>query len=189
MILSRSAYIQPDIKYEILLDITSSRYSLQKVMADRYRQFTLVLLTLGCLLVPMAAVKAEPNPPTDVSPTPIDLPGVCAFPVQLLLTGKGKQINLPGNRVIFTSPGLKVTVINLNNSKQTDFVITGALKNQVNPDGSVTTTATGRNLLSDPIAGFVVSSGVFNFTFDATGNLTQPLNGNGQLTEVCPIIQ
>lgn len=144
----------------------------------------------------MTQLKAQPNggPPSPVDPEPIDLPAGdprwCQFPVRLLLTGKGKQINLPGNRVFFTSPGLKATVINLSNSKQVNLVITGAIKNQTNSDGSVTTTATGRNLLGDPVAGFVLSEGVFNYTFAANGTtLLQPLNGKGKLTPVCPLIQ
>lgn len=166
-------------------------------MTDRYRQFSLALLTLGCLLAPIPDLKAQPNgnPPANVDPTTaIDLPGGdprwCQFPVKIFLTGKGKQINLPGGRTIFTSPGLKGTVINTTNSKQANFVITGAFHvPPPNADGTQTTIVTGRNLLGDPVAGFVIASGSFRFTLDGAGNATEPLNGNGNLTKVCPLIQ
>jgi hypothetical protein len=37
----------------------------------------------------------------------------------------------------------------------------------------------------DPEAGFVVAVGNYSFTFDAEGNLTEPLSGKGQLIDVC----
>jgi hypothetical protein len=55
-------------------------------------------------------------------------------------------------------------------------------------NGDVVTLATGRNLLGDPVAGFVLSIGNFSFVFDASGNLIQPLMGQGQLINVCKLI-
>ena len=78
-------------------------------MASTYRQFSLAFLTIGCFLAPMTKAKAQPNPPTDATTELLLRAGNpngfgCQFPVRLLLTGKGKQINLPGNRILFTSP-------------------------------------------------------------------------------------
>jgi hypothetical protein len=52
-------------------------------------------------------------------------------------------------------------------------------------NGDVVTVSTGRSILGDPEAGFVVAIGNFSFVFDKKGNLVQPLEGEGQLIDVC----
>jgi hypothetical protein len=53
--------------------------------------------------------------------------GECAFPFRLELNGKADTITLPGGRFIFTSPGLKATLTNLNTpTKSVTLNITGA---------------------------------------------------------------
>jgi hypothetical protein len=47
---------------------------------------------------------------------------------------------------------------------------------------------TGLNLLGDPDAGFVLAKGNFSFVFDKDGVLIQPLEGEGQLTDVCELL-
>lgn len=136
---------------------------------------------------------ATPNSPEEVNLKFVinvgDLPASCAFPVQVLATGKSKTIKLPGNRFIFTSPGLKATLTNLADpSKQVTLNITGAFHQRTEPDGSVVTVVTGRNFLTDPFAGVVLAVGHFSYVFDADGNLIQPLAGQGQLTNVCALI-
>ena len=54
-------------------------------------------------------------------------------------------------------------------------------------DSSVTE-STGRSLLFDPQAGFVLAIGNFSYVFDAGGNLIQPLEGLGQLIDACAMI-
>ena len=66
--------------------------------------------------------------------------------------------------------------------------ITGAFHQSTDQNGNVTTVATGRNLLGDPEAGFVLAIGDFSFVFDSNGNLIQPLTGQGQLIDVCSLI-
>jgi hypothetical protein len=51
-------------------------------------------------------------PPTDASGT-FEVSGLCAFDVRFDVTGKGSTIALPGGGFIFTSPGLTVTLTNL----------------------------------------------------------------------------
>ncbi len=132
--------------------------------------------------------------PHDASVTygPEDLdgfPGLCSFPMQLELSGKGKEITLPDGRRIITSPGLDVTITNLDNGEQTTFNITGSFHETTNPEnGEVTTLVRGRNLLFDPEAGTVIAIGNFSFVFDAEGNLVQPLEGKGQLIDVCALL-
>ena len=47
------------------------------------------------------------------------------------------------------------------------------------------TEVTGRNLLGDPEAGFVIAIGNFSYVFNEKGKLVQPLTGEGQLIDVC----
>ena len=134
--------------------------------------------------------------PTPVDETPIDLPagavfGNCDFPISLEYSGKAKTIELPGDRFIITSPGLKVTLTNLadpENPVQVRLNITGAFHRTILENGDVVTVVTGRNLLGDPEAGFVLAKGRFSYVFDADGNLIQPLSGKGTLTDVCTLI-
>jgi len=154
------------------------------------KMFSSVLAVLALGLAFGRLSVAAPNPPEDVDQT-ITIPagGVCAFGVEILLTGKAKTIDLPGDRFIFTSPGLNATLTNLDDpSKQVTLNITGAFHQTTKQDGSVVTVSTGRSLLFDPQAGFVLAIGNFSFVFDADGNLIQPLEGQGQLIDACALI-
>ncbi len=158
----------------------------------------IVMMMVGVLLalvmaVPMAFAQGNGGAPAPVDETPIILePGAvfgnCDFPIRLEYSGKAKTIDLPGDRFIFTSPGLKATLTNLDNGNQVTLNITGALHQTTLENGDVETVATGRNLLGDPEAGFVLAKGRFSFVFDAQGNLVQPLSGKGQLTDVCGLL-
>jgi hypothetical protein len=66
--------------------------------------------------------------------------------------------------------------------------ITGTFHQSTDSNGDKVTVVTGRSLLGDPDAGFVLAIGSFSFKFDAAGNLVQPLAGTGQLIKVCPLI-
>jgi len=113
----------------------------------------LVLLALGVAFGQPAT--ANPNPPTVVDfsidlPADFAAPGQCAFPFRLSLNGKGKTIVLPGGRFIFTSPGLDVTVTNLDEpSKQVTLNVTGAFHQTTRANGDIVTVVTGRNFLTD----------------------------------------
>jgi hypothetical protein len=52
----------------------------------------------------------------------------------------------------------------------------------------VVTVVTGRNLLFDPFAGFVLAIGRFSYAFDAEGILIQPLEGIGRLIDICELL-
>ena len=118
--------------------------------------------------------------------------GSCDFPLHLDLSGKGKEITQPDGSRIFTSPGLHVTATNETTGEQASFSITGAFHETTDPvTRDVTTKVTGRNLLSDPDAGYVLLSGNFSFVFDAEGNLIQSFedtDGNGQVIDVCELL-
>jgi hypothetical protein len=126
---------------------------------------------------------ADPNPP---------LPGHCSFPIQLDLSGKGKVITQPDGSAIITSPGLFVTVTNLDSPEnQVTLNITGTFHQTTAANGDVTTRITGRNLPFDPDAGINLTIGNFSFVFDAEGNLLQSFedtDGNGQVIDVCALL-
>lgn len=157
-----------------------------------------VLMVVGAvvaLVVAAPMVLAQPNggAPGDASGTivvnPGDYPGSCEFPFSLDLSGKGKTIELPNGGFIFTSPGLDVTVTNLDEPEnQATFNITGSVHQSTLENGNVETVMTGRNFAIDPVAGTTVVIGRFSFVFDAEGNLVQPQTGNGQRIDVCDVL-
>src|SRR5215203_1664970 len=125
---------------------------------------------------------------------PGDFPGTCSFPVLVEASGEIKTIELPNGTTLFVFPGLEATLTNtLPGGTSETYSVTGA--NRVLPpdeDDIQVTEVTGRNLLIDPDAGFVVASGNFSFAFDTQGTpeteddvLVQPLEGEGQLIDVC----
>jgi hypothetical protein len=160
------------------------------------RAIVLALSIILALTMAAPTVLAQGNggAPEDVSGTfppefIAQFPGACSFPMQLELSGKGKTIELPDGRRILTSPGLHVTITNLDNGEQATFNITGTFHETTNLEtGEVTTRVTGRNLLFDPEAGTVIAIGNFSFVFDAEGNLVQPLEGKGRLIDVCALL-
>jgi hypothetical protein len=166
-------------------------------MRERLSVVVFTVLSILCIvaLEPAYAQKIGGGPPIDASASQ-DFPaggignsGECAFPVRIETKGKGGAITLPGGRFIFTSPGLKATLTNLNDpTKSVTLNITGAQHQATDQNGDIVTIATGRNLLGDPDAGFVLAIGSFSFKFDASDNLVQPLAGTGQLIKVCSLI-
>ena len=156
-----------------------------------------ILLALA-VATPMVFAQPNGTPPQPVDETSFELPplgdpnaiaAACEFPVRVQFSGKAKTIELPGDRTIFTSPGLNVTLTNVDEPEnQVTLNVTGALHQTVLENGDVVTVATGRNLLGDPEAGFVLAKGRFSFVFDAEGNLIQPLSGKGKLIDVCELL-
>jgi hypothetical protein len=141
---------------------------------------------------PIALVGAQ-GPPTDVEATfTASEMGLvlCEFDVGFELSGKAKTIDLSGGRMIITSPGLSVTLTNLNSPEnQVTLSITGAFHNTELNNGNVQTVYTGRNLFFDPLEGFVLLIGKFTGVADASTNtLVQPLEGNGQKIDACGLL-
>jgi hypothetical protein len=137
------------------------------------------------------AAQNNGGPPEDASDHEIFPAGqFCVFGIDYQTVGKGKTITLPGDRTIFTSPGLHVTLTNLSDtSKQVTFNITGAFHQTIESNHNVVTVVTGRNLLGDPVQGLVLAIGHFSYIFDATGHLIQSLQGKGQLVPVCTLLE
>jgi hypothetical protein len=145
----------------------------------------LVILSIG------RPSLAAPNPPEEISFTVVLPAGVaCSFDVEASITGKSKVIDLPGERFILTAPNLFVTLTNLEDpSKQVTLNATGSFEETINPDGSIVTVSRGRSVLTDPVtAGLVLVIGKFSFVTDAEGNIIQPLEGQGQIIDICQMI-
>jgi hypothetical protein len=152
----------------------------------------LILAALGPPATELArAGSGRGSPPVPVSGSFIvpggSVPG-CDFDVEVSSSGLAGKIDLPGNRFIFTAPQLTATLTNLQNGRSVTLSITGAFHQSTDQNGDIITVATGRNLLGDPVAGFVLAIGDFSFVFDSNGNLIQPLTGQGQLIDVCGLI-
>ncbi len=148
-----------------------------------HRTTLMVCVLAGALALAVALVAAK-----DVSaapPEPVDdtftVEEVCAFPVTLEVSGKGKVIELPGDRVLGLSPDLRVTLTNEDDpANQVTYVITGAFHITTLADGTQVVVATGRNLLFDP-SGMFLTIGRFTFVPD-TGMLA---TGKGRMIDVC----
>src|ERR687890_2050168 len=103
----------------------------------------IVLLMVGILsalvvAAPMVYAQSDNGgAPEDASGTivvnPGDYPGSCEFPFSLDFSGKAKTIELPNGGFIFTSPGLDVTITNLDTPEnQATFNITGSFHQTTN---------------------------------------------------------
>jgi hypothetical protein len=127
--------------------------------------------------------------PEDVSAgfdVPFCLPD---FVVHVELRGKGKTIELPGEREILTSPGLKATLTNVETEKQVTLTITGATHQTTRANGDVESVVTGNNIVVDPRTNlFVLTRGRFTFVLDEEGNVIQELSGDGQVTDICELL-
>jgi hypothetical protein len=158
------------------------------------RMLVLAAVLLG-LVVGAGPVAAAPVQPVafDFTTDPGD---VCAFPVHVVATGKGKEIDLPGDRTILPAPGLKVTFTNTTTGKSVSYVITGATHNQTLANGDVVSTVTGRNTLINSRRfqqsvrpGIFLVVGTFRFELDAAGNEVHVFSGTGQVTDVCALLK
>jgi hypothetical protein len=137
------------------------------------------------------AASVNGGAPTDVASDAV-VPGLCAFDVRIQTSGKSKML-LVGQQqsiMLFTSPALEVTLTNVSSpSKQATLSITGAFHVTTDAAGNSVYTVTGRNLLFDPFAGFVLAEGVFSYTIGADGvTLVQPLSGMGQTKDICALL-
>ncbi|HEX9229331.1 MAG TPA: hypothetical protein VF885_22255 [Arthrobacter sp.] len=142
----------------------------------------------------LAAAGAGPAVAAAV-PTPIDVtftdpcPG---FDATLHATGKGGTIVLPGDRLTFTGPNLRVTVTGPT-GKSVSYVITGATHVQILPDDGQAVTATGRNLIRVPEAnghdaGLFLTVGTVSWTLNPDGSENTLFSGKGKVTDVCALV-
>jgi hypothetical protein len=156
-----------------------------------WRKLAVLVGALMALSLLAFAGIASAAPPEPVDTTPFTVPeGIaCDFPLQAELSGKSNVKELPGGRTLSTSPGLRVTLTNLEEpTNQVSYVITGSFLIRELDDGNEFVVARGRNIVFGPNVGMFLTIGRFTFVaFDADGTplaLTQP-EDNGRLIDVC----
>ncbi len=151
----------------------------------RRKLAVLVAGALMALLMLAFATTASAAPPEPVDFTDT-IVGVCEFPVFAEVSGKSKFIDLSGERAISTSPGLRVTLTNVEEqANQVTYVITGAFHFNELANGSEVLVATGRNLLFDPSFGMLLTIGRFTQVFDPQTGTPTPPTGKGRVIDVC----
>jgi hypothetical protein len=155
----------------------------------RKKLAVLVVGALMALLLLAFAATASAAPPEPVDTTPFLVEDICPFPMEAQLSGKSKVKELPGGRILSTSPGLRVTLTNHEEpTNQVSYVITGSFLETERPDGNLFVVARGRYVVFGPEVGMFLTTGRFTFiAFDADGTplaLTRP-TGNGRIVDVC----
>ena len=176
------------------------------------RAIVIALSVILALVVAAPTVLAqEEGPPNGGAPEVVDQPFVwhakdpaappndfasvgCDFPLLLEPSGKAKTIELPDGGFIMTSPGLYVTVTNVETPEnQVTFNVTGSIRGTPRPDDPniVDYVITGRNLAFDP-AGVFLNIGRFTYTLDqsvpADPKIVEPQEGKGQAIDVCELL-
>jgi hypothetical protein len=113
---------------------------------------------------------------------------LCPFALEVILTGKLKTIELPGDRLVATGPGLHTTMTNLDEPSQHATLSTaGTAHVTTQQGGSTVVVYTGRNVLFDEQEGaLVLVIGTFTQILDAAGH--QTFEGQGQLVNACELI-
>jgi len=117
----------------------------------------------------------------------------CDFQTRFEVAGKEKTIVLPDGSFIVTSPGLYVTVTNVDTGEALTFNATGSTHGTPRPDGSgiVDYVITGRNVALDPF-GVFLNKGRFTYTLDESDpnniKIVTPQEGKGQAIDVCALL-
>lgn len=162
---------------------------------------TAVLASIFAAAAPAAAAPSgPPHPPLQTEYIFHCGQAAGGFDIEATVTGRVKDIVIPGDRVISVAPNLNVTLTN-DAGKTVSYVITGASHIQFVPTAtdpdSVEFKSTGRNLLSfadtdqagEDVSGVVLVSG--NFNFAVTGDFQTEIrrySGPGTVIDVCAVL-
>ena len=153
-------------------------------------------LVLAALSLPAAQLQAQGR---GSPPTPIDftqtLSGFCNFDIFAQVTGKAGVISLPDGGFIFTAPATRVTMTNLSDpTKSVTLSLTGSAEIGPVQNGTITEIFRGRNIVAfGPFAPspnqLLFLIGNWTVVIDAnTGHVLQGPTGNGQMTDVCGLL-
>ena len=149
-------------------------------MTQRTRTIPLLVLS-AALLAPMSSATAEPPTPVDSTPQVFAAGEACSFAISVVSRGKGGYIELSNNPHFFAiapSPGLKITVTNLDDPTNTVTVnATGAFRYVSLPDGGTEIRAGGHNL-------FYGLPGIGATALATTGPVTVSISADGVPTSV-----
>ena len=157
------------------------------------RQPVALLFVLGLAVTPRAVAAQSANgvaPEAFTQEVIFEAGEACQRPTSLVIEGTIKEINA-GDKTIIIGPRARATVTNLSNpSNPVTLNIPGSFHVQEQPDRSVLYQVDGRNLLWGGTLPFLtLTVGTFTFTLDALGNEIEPLAGNGQIIDVCQMIE
>jgi hypothetical protein len=152
-------------------------------------QRTLIVCALAGMLALAVALLAAKTA-SAAPPGPIPFPntterGICEFPVRVHTTGRSKVIETGSGDVLFTNPGLRVTLTNLDEPANTvTYRDSGPVRVTELEGGEVLLVLTGRNVVYSKSIGMFLAIGHFSTIVDEEGNFT-PLSGNGRLIDIC----
>jgi len=153
-------------------------------------------LVLAAFCLPTAQLQAQGrgSPPTPVDFTQT-LSGFCSFDIFAQVTGKTGVISLPDGGFIFTAPATRVTRTNLSDTtKSVTLSLTGSAEIGPVQNGTITEIFRGRNVVAfGPFAPspnqLLFLIGTWTVVIDAnTGHVLQGPTGNGQMTDVCGLL-
>ncbi len=153
-------------------------------------QRTLIVCALAGMLLALAAALLAAKTASAAPPGPIPFPntterGICEFPVRVHTTGRSKVIETGSGDLLFTNPGLRVTLTNLDEPANTvTYRDSGPVRVTELEGGDLLLVLTGRNVVYSKSIGMFLAIGRFSTIVDEEGNFT-PLSGHGRLIDVC----
>ncbi len=167
-------------------------------MKNQKTKSTITHLMAACLLLaafgpPAAELSRASNgrggPPEPFEFTAADT--ICGFPVQSTVFGSSGVIFLPGGDLLVTYPATFNTFTNLQDpSKSVTLSITGPAIVDPVQNGQITIHGLGRGVVFGPSLGIHLLIGEWTFVIDVnTGLLLEAPTGNGQMIDVCELIQ
>lgn len=149
-------------------------------MSRPARAIPIVVLS-AALLAPLPPATAEPPTPVDPTPEVLAAGEACQFAISVTSTGKVGGIDLPNNPRFFAiapSPGLKLTVTNLDEPANTVEVnATGAFRYVALAGGGTVIRASGHNLL-------YALPGIGATALATTGPVTITISADGEPTAI-----
>jgi hypothetical protein len=161
----------------------------------------LVLAVLGPPAAELSRASGRGDPPGGIHVT-FTLSGMCGFDVQVdgHLLGVGGVVSLPGGNILVTGSGFN-TFTNLSDpSKSVTLNVAGSGMLSTDENGNTVIQAFGFNQVWGPLIGIKYFTGELSFVQDQDGNVICPpgvtctqftdyVTGNGQITDVCALIQ
>ena len=158
----------------------------------RLRLVAATCLILAGLGLPTAELaRGGGSPPQPINTTLFVPASVCGFPVQETITGRLGVISLPGGSFLVTSPATTAVITNLSDPTKSVTIngFTGPAIITFDQNGNTIVRGLGRGAFSDVVQGvFLFLTGEWNFVLDPNGNIIQGPTGNGQITDVCGLI-
>ena len=112
-----------------------------------------------------------------------------ALTFKLRLPERQGVISLPSGGIIVTGPATFGTFTNLSDpTKNVTLSMTGVFHVSSDQNGNTIVKVTGRGVAEDPSFGLLLLVGEFTLVFDPQGNIISGPTGNGQIINICQLI-